>query len=425
MGELGRSTGGGFRVIGWARGAFPAAAGMLVALVLAAALALRPDSAKAQIGSDRYSSIVIDAASGRVLEAVNPDEQRFPASLTKIMTAYMLFEALHDGRVKLDQPVPVSAHAASMAPSKLGLAPGSQITVEEALLGMVTKSANDAAAAVGELLGGSEDQFAQMMTVRARALGMTATTFRNASGLPDPEQVTTARDMAVLARHLVQDFPTEYRYFSTPGFEFHGRMIPNHDHMLTTYPGADGIKTGYTIAAGHNLATSAIRDGVRLIGIVLGASSNFQRDVHMAALLDQGFLAMNVAPPGRHGPPVQVAAIPSLVSSAQAATVTTRIEPAARVMATIRPAIALERWGVRLGSFGSMGAAEHVAERVRRETIGGEVEVVPVVMRNRPIWRAELLGLTQAEAVSACGALAHRGFACTPFRLLPGHFASR
>lgn len=384
---------------------------------------LWPGKAQAQIGSDRYSSIVIEAASGRVLDAVNPDELRFPASLTKIMTAYMLFEALHDGRVKLDQPVPISAHVAATPPSKLGLVPGSQITVEEALLGMVTKSANDAAAAIGELLGGTEDQFGQMMTVRARALGMTSTTFRNASGLPDPEQTTTARDMAVLARHLVQDFPTEYRYFSTPGFLFHGRIIPNHDHLLNSYPGADGIKTGYTVAAGHNLATSAVRDGVRLIGIELGAGSNFERDVHMAALLDQGFQAMNVAPMPRSGAHIEVAGLPRLIGSAQAATVTARLEPA-RATAPLRPAGALERWGVQAGGFGSMGAAEHAAELARRETGGAEVAVVPVG-RKRPVWRADLLGLSQAEAQAACGSLARHGIPCTPFRLVPGHFASR
>lgn len=294
--------------------------GMLAPLLLALALLGRPGMAEAQIGSDRYSSIVIDSATGRVLEAVNADEIRYPASLTKMMTAYMLFEALRDHRISLDQLVPISAHAASMSPTKLGLVPSSRITVEEALLGLVTKSANDAAAALGELIGGSEEQFAAMMTLRARALGMNATTFRNASGLPDPEQVTTARDMAVLARHLVQDFPAEYRYFSTPGFVFHGRVIPNHDHMLTTYPGADGIKTGYTVAAGHNLVTSAVHSGVRLIGVILGAASNLERDVHMASLLDQGFQTMDVPPVARPAMPVLVN-IPRFIGSAHASTV--------------------------------------------------------------------------------------------------------
>ncbi len=161
----------------------------------------------AQVGSARYASLVMDAGSGQILSAANADEPRYPASLTKMMTIYMLFEALRDRRVSLDELVPVSPHAAAMSPSKLGLLPGTTITVEQALLGLVTKSANDAAAALGELLGGDEERFAQMMTLRARALGMSRTTFRNASGWPDPDQVTTARDLALLARHLIQDYP--------------------------------------------------------------------------------------------------------------------------------------------------------------------------------------------------------------------------
>ncbi len=277
---------GVFGVIGWLRSGLPLAA--FVALLIAA----RP--AAAQVGSERYASIVIDAGSGQVLEAASADEPRYPASLTKMMTIYMLFEALRDRRVTLDQYVPVSQHAASMSPSKLGLLPGTAITVEQALLGLVTKSANDAAAALGELLGGDEERFAQMMTLRARALGMSRTTFRNASGWPDPDQITTARDLALLARHLIQDYPAEYRYFSVPYFTFHGRYIPNHDRMLQTYPGADGLKTGYIDASGCNLVTSAVRGEVRLIGVVMGASNGAERDTHMAALLDAGFERMGV-----------------------------------------------------------------------------------------------------------------------------------
>ena len=209
--------------------------------------------------------------SGDVLEEVNADQPRHPASLTKMMTLYLTFEALRDRRITLDQPVPVSPHAASMEPSKLGLMPGTRLTVEEAILGLVTKSANDAASALGELLGGSEDRFGQMMTLRARALGMAHTTFPNASGLPNPDQWTTARDLAILSRRLINDFPGYYRYFSTPSFAWHRQVIFNHDNMLRTYPGADGLKTGYTEASGHNLVTSAVRGGVRLVGVVLGA----------------------------------------------------------------------------------------------------------------------------------------------------------
>ena len=399
---------------------------LLVPLLLGAALFLAPGTAEAQIGSERYSSIVIDAGTGRVLEAVSPDEIRYPASLTKMMTIYMLFEALRDQRVKLEQLVPISQHAASMFPTKLGLLPSSRITVEEALLGLVTKSANDAAAALGELLAETEERFAQMMTLRARALGMTATTFRNASGLPDPEQVTTARDMAVLARHLVQDFPAEYRYFSTPEFVFHGRVIRNHDHMLTTYPGADGIKTGYTVAAGHNLVTSAVHEGVRLIGVVMGAKSNFERDVHMASLLDQGFETMNVPMVPRREAPV-IASIPRFIGTAHAATLAVSPATTVRVseQARSQPAPPVPLWGVQVGSFSSVAAAQQAVSLIRREAAGGEVRVESIVLRHRPAWRAQLVGLSQSGAQSACGSLARHGVPCVVLRALPGRFASR
>jgi len=222
----------------------------------------------------------------------------------------------------------VSAHAASQQPSKLGLLPGTVITVEQALLGLVTKSANDAAAALGELMGGDEGRFAQMMTLQARALGMVQTTFRNASGLPDPDQVTTARDLALLARHLVQDYSMYYPYFSTPGFAWHGRMIPNNDTMLLTYPGADGIKAGYIATAGHNLVTPALCAGVRLVGVVLGAASNPERDRQMTALLDQGFERMDVLPPAR----VVSAHLPWVVSSAHAAAMPRVVGPVFRAV---------------------------------------------------------------------------------------------
>ncbi len=290
--------------------------GCALLTALAAALANQP--AAAQVGSGNYASIVVDAASGTVISAANPDEYRFPASLTKMMTLYMLFEALRDRRVSLSQYVPVSPSAAAMSPTKLGLVPGSLITVEQAILGLVTKSANDAAAALGEMLGGDEDRFAQMMTLRARSLGMTRTTFQNASGLPDWNQVTTARDLAVLARHLIQDFPGYYHYFSTPSFVYAGRVVLNHQRLLQTYPGADGLKTGYIDASGYNVVTSAVHGDTRLIGVVLGASSGNERDRHMTALLDQGFDHMGVGPMlvARRDPALR---LPSLVGSAHAA----------------------------------------------------------------------------------------------------------
>ncbi|GBR01976.1 D-alanyl-D-alanine serine-type carboxypeptidase [Acetobacter oeni LMG 21952] len=248
------------------------------------------------------SAFVSDARTGAVLAQVNPDLQRYPASLTKLMTLYMTFKALRSGTLTLDQAVPVSIHSATREPSKLGLVPGSYLTVEQGILGLVTKSANDAACALGELIGGSEPQFAAMMTAEAHNLGMSRTTFQNASGLPNPGQVTTARDLATLAQHLISDFPEDYHYFSVGIFYFHGHEIPNHNPMLRYYPGADGMKTGYTAQAGLNLVTSAMRDNVRLVGVVMGASSNIERTRTMASLMDQGFADEGVAPVERSAP---------------------------------------------------------------------------------------------------------------------------
>jgi D-alanyl-D-alanine carboxypeptidase len=385
----------------------------------ALSIMLMAGPARAQIGSDRYSSIVMDAATGNVLSAVNADAPRYPASLTKMMTLYMAFEALRDRRLTLESPVPVSAHAASMSPSKLGLLPGTRLTVEQAILGLVTKSANDAAAALGERLGGDEAQFAQMMTLRARALGMTHTTFRNASGLPDPQQVSTARDLALLARHLIRDFPDEYHYFSTPSFVFHGRTILNHDHLLQSYPGADGLKTGYIEAAGFNLVTSAVRGEVRLIGVVIGAARPGERDLHMAALLDRGFEQMDV-PIAPHREP---AAHPgnALIASAQAAT----LEQAA-LTASAHERLGARDWALATGLFANESGARAAVALARRGADPGEVHMERVTSRHHQArYRAVLAGLSRAEARGGCAVLARHHFGCAVMRAEAGEFASR
>lgn len=217
-----------------------------------------------------YATIVVDAKTGAVLSEQNADQANYPASLTKMMTLYLVFDALERHQLTLKQPIAVSRHAATQAPSRLGLTAGQTITVEQAILALVTKSANDAAVAIGEELGGTESRFAEMMTRRARRLGMSSTTFRNASGLPNPSQVTTARDIATLGRALWRDFPQYYPYFSRDRFTYRGRVIANHNVLLRTYPGADGIKTGYIRASGYNLAASAVRNGRRIVAVVLG-----------------------------------------------------------------------------------------------------------------------------------------------------------
>ncbi|HEX3401175.1 MAG TPA: D-alanyl-D-alanine carboxypeptidase family protein [Acetobacteraceae bacterium] len=388
--------------------------------VLAFAAAVDPAPAQAQVGSDRYSSIVVDAATGNVLEAANPDALRHPASLAKLMTLYMAFEALRDRRITAEEMVPVSGHAAAMEPSKLGLVPGTRLTVEEAILGLVTKSANDAAAALGELLGGSEDRFAQMMTLRARALGMSHTTFTNASGLPDPDQWTTARDLAILARHLLSDFPGFYPYFSTRSFTFQRRVIFNHDRMLQSYPGADGMKTGYTEASGHNLVTSAVHSGVRLIGVVLGAASNPERDAHMAMLLNQGFDELDVAPERRT---TVASRLPSLVSTAHAATLVE--QPAHQAARGHVPSPPATGWSIQVGSFATERAARDAAANARRLADGGEVRVEPTSQRGRTGWRAQVTGLSASEAQNACSTLARRKTACMVLRPDQRQVASR
>ena len=235
--------------------------------------------------SPAFSSIIVDGNSGATLSANNPDASRHPASLTKIMTLYLLFERLDAGKMKLDTEMAVSEHASEQAPTKLGLRPGQTIRVEDAIKGLVTRSANDAAVVIAEAIGGDEDDFAKMMTRKARALGMSRTTYRNASGLPNDEQVTTARDQAMLGRAIQDRFPRYYRYFSTEAFNYHGQTIRNHNHLIGSVEGVDGIKTGYTRASGFNLVTSMHRGNRFLVGVVLGGRSGSSRDAIMRNLL--------------------------------------------------------------------------------------------------------------------------------------------
>jgi D-alanyl-D-alanine carboxypeptidase len=235
--------------------------------------------------SPSFSSIIVDGNSGATLSASNPDASRHPASLTKIMTLYLLFERLDAGKMKLDTEMDVSAHASEQAPTKLGLRPGQTIRVEDAIKGLVTRSANDAAVVIAEAIAGGEGDFAKLMTRKARALGMTRTVYRNASGLPDDNQVTTARDQSTLGRAIQDRFPRYYRYFSTTAFNYRGHSIRNHNRLLGNVEGVDGIKTGYTRASGFNLVTSMRRGNRHLVGVVLGGRSGGSRDAAMRNLL--------------------------------------------------------------------------------------------------------------------------------------------
>jgi D-alanyl-D-alanine carboxypeptidase len=233
-----------------------------------------------------YAAIVVDDKSGFVLHEVSADEPRRPASLTKIMTLYLLFEQLEGGKLNLDTPLPISTRASLQNPTKLGLKANQTIKVEDAIKGLVTKSANDAAVVVAEAIGGSEEEFAKLMTLKARMLGMTGTTYVNASGLPAEEQITTARDQAILGRAIQHRFPNFYPYFATPSFNYKGTEMNNHNALLRQVKGVDGIKTGYTEASGYNLVSSVRRDEKHIVAVVLGGTSNAARDARMRQLIE-------------------------------------------------------------------------------------------------------------------------------------------
>jgi D-alanyl-D-alanine carboxypeptidase (penicillin-binding protein 5/6) len=240
----------------------------------------------------KYAAIVVDAKTGEVLYEQSPDAHRYPASITKIMTMYLAFEALKDGRLSFDDRLLISPHAAAQAPSKVGLRPGQTISVRDAMNAIAVLSANDMAVAMAEKLGGTEARFAEMMTAKAHQLGMNNTQYVDASGLPDTRQLTTARDISILSRAVLRDFPQYYAFFSTRQFTYLGRTTKNHNHLLGAMPGVDGIKTGFTNASGFNLAASAVRDDRRLIAVVLGGSSTAARDLHVEDLLEAGFTVL-------------------------------------------------------------------------------------------------------------------------------------
>ena len=246
--------------------------------------------------AEKYASIVIDTATDEVLHARHADAERYPASLTKIMTLYMLFDALKSGEVTLNEKLPVSRFATWQAPSRLGMRAGSTISVRDAINALVTKSANDVAVVVAERLGGSEARFAALMTVKAQSMGMQNTVFANASGLPDDRQHSTARDLAIMSEHLLEEHADYYDYFSTTRFSWGGRSYKNHNALLGEVEGVDGIKTGYTRASGYNLIASAQRDGRRVIVVMLGGSTSRTRNSHVEALIEAAYTAIETVP---------------------------------------------------------------------------------------------------------------------------------
>jgi len=346
------------------------------------------------------STILVDAGTGRVMSAAGADIPRYPASLTKLMVLDLAFEALRAGRMSLDTQIPVSEHAASVEPVKLGLTPGDRISVHDAILAMTTMSANDAATALGEYLGGgSEARCAQMMTLRAHALGMAQTQFYNASGLPNPYQVTTARDLSILARDIVVAYPEDQSFFEVQKYNFRGRIVFSNNQMLRLYPGATGMKTGYTILARHNLITSAVRGGRVLIGVELHEPSWGATYAQMTALLDTGFGSHVAA--AAYNPPVDAAMAPAA-----------RRAPAARLA-----------WAAQLGLYNRMAMARAEALAVRAMRGTGTARVAKVDHHGKVLWTAQLADLTFDAAHQTCSVLAARGHVCLIIGPMADHLA--
>jgi len=414
--------------------------------------ALFPSSAHA---NNRYASIVVDAASGKVLSERHADKALHPASLTKIMTIYMAFDALKSGKLKMRQYLPVSKHAASMVPSKLGLKPGSSIRVDHAIAALVTKSANDVAVILAEAIGGTESNFARIMTAKGRTLGLRRTVFKNASGLHDPLQVSSARDMAILARSMMYYHPEYYKYFSLREFTYAGVTYKNHNHLMGTYEGMDGIKTGYVRASGFNLVASAVRDGHRLIGVVFGGRTSQTRNNHMAMLLDNGFaradrlqlVQWQKAPPlpsrKPATPKIELAALNTAVEKnfgAQPADpdaqfdmmglitgegdidIETRksVSAIAETKAGLRPVakkIAQTAntgqepgWQIQIGAFTSKRAAESALHKTITALNTPQDQkilprVLPLKTQRGTIYRARIGGFSRDGAVQTCGSL--------------------
>ncbi len=375
---------------------------------------------------------MLDPATGRVFHEANADERNYPASLTKMMTLYLVFEALENKRVTWNTTFKASRHASAQPPTHLALAPGETLTVRDAVHAMIILSANDAAVATGEMLGGTEEKFALMMTDKARQLGMSRTTFRNASGLPNSGQMSTARDMAKLAEALMKKFPQYYPLFSETSFTFKDRVYKTHNHVLVDYPGADGLKTGFTGASGFNLVTSAERDGKRLIGVVFGGNTARARDHHMEELLDEGFANFN-RPAGhlmvKNEAPAEmpVASKKSgkkTVAAAKAKPARAPSLPAAVVAATDGEGDAdgSDVWGIQVGAFNEKGPAHNAAEQVARKysdvLSGGRITIMPLAHnKGRTVYRARIVGLERDAAYQACRLLKKAKHPCMELKL--------
>ena len=362
----------------------------------------------------RHAAIAVDANTGEVLHTSNADASRYPASLTKMMTLYMLFEAIEQRKLNLGSRLRVSAHAAAMPSTNINLRSGDTISVREAIPALIVRSANDVAAVVAEALGGTESNFGRMMTDKARKLGMRSTTFRNASGLPNNEQKTTARDLATLSSRLIKDFPQHYHYFSTQSFSYKGVTYNTHNRMVRNTKGVDGLKTGFIRASGFNVATSAKRGNRRVIAVVMGGQTAVARDQQMAQLLDRSF--------SRSGKTQRAEASmlePESDSLLEKSPDPIVIQQIAQPVVYVEPeriaSMNNNNWEVQIGSYLAHDRAQAQAQAVTR-WVTGEVVITETEISNRRLYRARLIGLQESQARAACQNLARQGIDCLVVR---------
>lgn len=371
----------------------------LVAALLGGGLAAPP----ALAFEDRSAHVVIDAATGEILSARKPNHLRYPASLTKMMTVLMLFRALDAGTITMDTEIPFSQTASAAAPVKLGLPPGDSITVAEAIPALIARSANDVAVAVAEALAGTEDLFALEMTRVAREeLEMTRTTFRNASGLPNDDHLSTARDMARLAQALWRDHAARFPVFATTAFSFRGQNLPTYNPMMSSYPGADGIKTGFTCAAGYNLAGTAMRDGRRVIAVVMGAGSSAERLSTITGLMNDGFDRLS-GDDGEDAASADFAALPMLTLAGLTTPRPLRAMPPPDTEGCGSSGVYAGGWGVTLGAYASRGHARNLAVNAARRG-GGRAMTAPMGTGGMVRHHALVTGLSQGQAQALCRA---------------------
>ena len=358
------------------------------------------------------SSIIIDAESGKVLSSSQADKLRYPASLTKVMTLYITFDALEKGIIKMEDKLPVSRNAANRAPSKLGLRAGEKISVRDAIMALIVKSANDCATVLAEGLGYTEENFAKGMTKVARELGMKNTTFKNASGLPNRQQKTTARDMALLGAAMYHHFPQYYKLFSTKKFVYKGRTYYTHNHVLKSFEGADGMKTGFTNAAGFNIITSAERDGKRVIAVTMGHDTAKLRDKQVSIMMSKGLkkLALldteknkietqNNSDSREENTETQIADIAHDVKDMHISSEDTK-EPA---------------WSIQIGAFSNYAKARNYALSVKKNSkklADKEISIEPFQKGSAIIYRSKLSGFEKNEANNFCNSLKKSNKSC-------------